>query len=92
MDMRITLFNRDANTSMRVDMRPEDKVGELAAVASEAWGGRMVLRDGYSLLDPMNAAGCMTDGDVVEALPDPFQHCRWCEIGAPAGSAPGLIG
>ncbi len=72
MDMRITLFNRGRNTSMRLDIGTGDRVEEIAEVASEVWGEKLVLRDGYSLLDPASTAGCMTDGDVVEALPDPF--------------------
>ena len=74
MRMRFTLLNRFSNAAMRMDMDPSDRVGEIVDTISEAWGcGDVVLRDGYSLLDPEKAAGsCISEGDLVEVLPDPF--------------------
>lgn len=72
--MRFTLVNRRSNAAMRMDMDPSERVAEIMETAAEAWGCRdVVLRDGYSLLDPESPAGtCISEGDLVEVLPDPF--------------------
>lgn len=80
--MRFTLMNRRSNTAMRMEMDPDDRVLEIVDAASEAWGcGTVVLRDGYSLLDPDSRTGsCIAEGDLVEVLPDPFGPRRWRDI------------
>ena len=36
------------------------------------FGGGLMLRNGYRLLDPGSCVGeCVRDGDVIEAIPDP---------------------
>lgn len=76
MRMRFTLLNRKSNAAIRMDMDPSDRDGEIMETVSEAWGcGNIVLRDGYSLLEPDRLTGsCISEGDLVEVLPDPFQQ------------------
>ncbi|GEM_PF-6288181 len=70
--MKVTLLNRGIRSSMRVDVGREDLIGDLEAVASDAWGQKLVLRNGYELLDPESSAGCVEEGAMLEVLPDPF--------------------
>lgn len=80
--VRFTLMNRESNAIMRMDAVGGEKVGMIITAATEAWGCRgVVLRDGYSLLDPANDVNiCVGDDDLVEVLPDPFAQHRWREI------------
>lgn len=91
--MRLTILNRWNGSRMRVDVDPAESVDEIVETAEEAWGQRdgMVLRDGYSLLDPDEVAGsCISDGDVVEVLPDPFE-CRAGVPGIRRDGRPGAV-
>ncbi len=90
--VRFTLINRSDNSSMRVDVSYGDTIQEVLITARESWAldGTIVLRDGYTLLDPdRDVRSCITEGDVVEVLPDPFVLCRWSDICGRSGRVPG---
>lgn len=87
MDTRITVFNRSRNASLRMEVGREDPVGEVAEMAADAWGGSLVLRRGYDLLEPAVGVESVADGDTIEVLPDPFGRRRWGHIAARDGAA-----
>ena len=72
--MRITLFNVRSKATMKMDLDPGEGIRDIADIATETWGqgNRMVLRDGYSILNPENDIAGIRDGDLIEVLPDPF--------------------
>lgn len=90
--MRFTLTYRRGRTTMRMDAAPSDRVGDIMDAAMETWGcDGIVLRDGYDLLAPGTPAReCISDGDLVEVLPDPFARRRCHEIGHASGVARGI--
>lgn len=84
--MRFTITYRKGKSSMRVESESRDGFDEIMDAARETWGCEgVVLRDGYDLL--ASGGPCVSEGDVVEVLPDPFGLRRWREIPPRHGSA-----
>ena len=70
--VRFVLRNRSKSASVKMDLGGEEEVSEIRDTASEYWGGGFILRRGYSLLRADGKVGdLISDGDVVEAIPDP---------------------
>ncbi|MBR4505033.1 MAG: hypothetical protein IKP20_08750 [Candidatus Methanomethylophilaceae archaeon] len=70
--VRFVLRNRARSVSVKMDLGNEEEISEISDTASEYWGGGFILRRGYSLLRADGKVGdLISDGDVVEAIPDP---------------------
>lgn len=70
--VRFTLFCRTRDEDIRMEVANEDHVTEIGCTASDCFGGGLMLRNGYRLLDPGSCVGeCVHDRDVIEAIPDP---------------------
>lgn len=73
-----TLLDRQAGTSMVVEMDDMDKVSDVCEIISDCWScGRFVLRNGYTILDEdESVSDCIDDGDIIHVVPDPdaFTH------------------
>lgn len=70
--VRFTLFCRSEGEDIRMEMRGGESVREVGYVVSDYFGDGFILRNGYRLLAPEGSVGdCISDGDVVEAIPDP---------------------
>ncbi len=70
--VRFLLRNRAKSVSVKMDLGGEEEISEISDTASEYWGGGFILRRGYSLLRADGKVGdLISDGDVVEAIPDP---------------------
>lgn len=71
--VRFTLFYRESDSNMRMEFHGDDKVSDVDQAAREALGMEAImLRNGYNMLalDSTVADG-ISDGDVVEVIPDP---------------------
>lgn len=81
--VRFTLLCRGGGPGMRMEFRDDDRVGEVGMAVRDVFGdGGFLLRNGYSLLRPdMSVGDAISDGDTVEAIPDPEAYfttrTRW---------------
>ena len=70
--VRFRLFCRSMDADMRMEMRGGESVGEVGCMVTDYFGDGYMLRNGYSLLAPDREVGdCISEGDLVEAIPDP---------------------
>ena len=70
--VRFRLFCRTRSADMRMEFPTSDHVDEIGDVLDGSFGNELILRNGYRMLSPDEVVGNMiSDGDMVEAIPDP---------------------
>lgn len=70
--VRFTLFCRPRGMNMRMEFGSSDSIGDLGATVEDYFGSGFILRNGYSMLGTEGKIGDhISDGDVVEVIPDP---------------------
>lgn len=72
-DMRFTLRDTIGKNSIKVELGPEDRTGEIKGIALEQWGREgFVIRNGYHLLrEDAPVGSCISEGDTVDLIRDP---------------------
>ena len=76
--VRFTVLCRSRGSDVRMEFPGRDPVSEVGEAVSETLGcGGFMLRNGYTLLLPdMEVGSCISEGDVVEVIPDPEAFFR----------------
>ena len=70
--VRFTLKDTRRSASLRLELGPEEDVGEIGMIASEYWGGGpFLMRNGYTLISGGTVGESVREGDLVELIPDP---------------------
>ncbi|MDR3206332.1 MAG: hypothetical protein LBT41_04480 [Candidatus Methanoplasma sp.] len=76
MTVRVTVVNTLNNSSIRMELEPNESVEDIVDTAAEYWGkdaGAYVLRKGSKLLNGSQRIEEINlyDDDVIEMIPDP---------------------